>query len=262
MKDRQGCVYLLRNLSNGKGYIGQHKGVEQIERNRWGGHIRTALNKRDEKPLYRAIRKYGVDKFSAEVVWRGPIEKLNEKEMHYIKKFSTFIDDGAGYNLTRGGGQGTKVARQSKIKMRDAQISRYSNSAERQKVSLRYSGAGNPFYGKKHTAESRAAMSAHQPSVKGAHNPFYGKHHTSQTIELIRWQRTGSKDSQAAREAKCAGQRRRYKKLSERLKLSDAQFKRWDDVSYRQKMSKLHKLRCAKPEVRLAMREAQLRRFV
>jgi hypothetical protein len=109
-RERVGCIYLLRNLVNGKGYVGQYKDAENVER-RWNRHISTALNTADTRPLYRAIRRAWRESkgctlgFSAEVLWRGAGAKLNAMEVKYVKKLNTFIDDGCGYNLTRGGDQ-------------------------------------------------------------------------------------------------------------------------------------------------------------
>ena len=99
-----GCVYLLRNLINGKGYVGQHKNVLTVE-HRWDGHIKDALDKKYKRLLHYAIRKYGVKNFSAEVIWRGDRSLLDVRETYYIKKLHTFVYDpkGGGYNLTRGG---------------------------------------------------------------------------------------------------------------------------------------------------------------
>ena len=101
-----GCIYLLRNLINGKGYVGQYLGV--IAERRWRRHILMAFWGA-ETLVHRAIRKYGVENFSAEVIWLGAADLLDVKEIYYIKKLHTFIDDpkGGGYNLTLGGRSGT-----------------------------------------------------------------------------------------------------------------------------------------------------------
>jgi len=101
-KKRQGCIYYLKNLQSGKGYVGQHA-TSEVER-RWNGHI-TAAARGSRLAIHAAVRKYGVENFSAEVVWRGSTDQLNDKECFYIKKLGTFIDTGKGYNLTTGGGQ-------------------------------------------------------------------------------------------------------------------------------------------------------------
>lgn len=100
----QGCVYLLRNLKNGKGYVGQHGGA--FAEKRWDRHIKAAFNYGSKLPLHCAIRKYGVKGFSAEVIWRGPMNRLDEFEIKFIKKLRTFAGDSCGaggYNLTLGG---------------------------------------------------------------------------------------------------------------------------------------------------------------
>ena len=52
-------------------------------------------------PLSRGIRKYGEDGYELIVLEEGKdIEKLNEREIYYIKKFNTYYD---GYNQTIGG---------------------------------------------------------------------------------------------------------------------------------------------------------------
>ena len=52
-------------------------------------------------PLSRGIRKYGEDGYELIVLEEvKDIEKLNEREIYYIKKFNTYYD---GYNQTIGG---------------------------------------------------------------------------------------------------------------------------------------------------------------
>ena len=53
-----GYIYLITNLLNNKKYIG--KTTQSIEE-RWQEHIYDSKRKKCEtRPLYRAIRKYGV----------------------------------------------------------------------------------------------------------------------------------------------------------------------------------------------------------
>lgn len=62
MNEKTG-IYKIQNLINGKIYIGQSKNIEK----RWLRHKTTAFNKNDHSynlPLYRAIRKYGLENFS------------------------------------------------------------------------------------------------------------------------------------------------------------------------------------------------------
>jgi len=101
-KERVGSVYILVNLVNGKGYVGQTVRTPEV---RWAEHYKSAFIHKDPRPLYRSIRKYGVENFSADVSWRGPESKLNSAEKRLVKVRATYIDKGWGYNLTTGGGQ-------------------------------------------------------------------------------------------------------------------------------------------------------------
>lgn len=103
-KRPQGCIYELRCLIDGKkGYVGQSdKPNPQV---RWTQHINAALAG-SKWPIHRAINKHKYWNFSAEVIWRGPLNRLDEMEIKFIKTLGTFTPD--GYNLTSGGRSGTK----------------------------------------------------------------------------------------------------------------------------------------------------------
>ena len=92
-------IYKIENLITKKVYIGQSKCIEK----RWQNHKTDAFNSVSHSynnPLYRSIRKYGLNNFSFEVLEECLIEELNQKERDYIKKYNSFFD---GYNLTLGG---------------------------------------------------------------------------------------------------------------------------------------------------------------
>jgi len=79
-----------------------------------------------EQIIDRAIDKYGWEKFNLEILEDSiPEDKLSGKEREYIKKYNTFL--GEGYNLREGGTD--------------------------------YIGRANPFYGKRHTKETKIKMS-------------------------------------------------------------------------------------------------------
>lgn len=92
-------IYKITNQVNGKVYIGQSRNIEK----RWNQHRTTAFNSNNHNynlPLYRAIRKYGIENFIFEVLEECKIEELNEKEKYYIKLYNSYFE---GYNLTLGG---------------------------------------------------------------------------------------------------------------------------------------------------------------
>ena len=94
-------IYKIQNLINGKIYIGQSIHIKA----RFNAHKSEARNG-NTRPLYNAIRKYGVENFSFEVIEECSKEKLNEREIYWIKKYNSFHN---GYNLTLGGSEPYKV---------------------------------------------------------------------------------------------------------------------------------------------------------
>lgn len=92
-------IYKIQNLINGKCYIGQSKDIKK----RWAGHRKTMLNQSDHSynnPLYKSMRKYGIENFSFEVIEECLVSELNNKEKYYIQQYNSFFN---GYNLTLGG---------------------------------------------------------------------------------------------------------------------------------------------------------------
>lgn len=93
-------IYKITNLVNGKCYIGITTNLEY----RWHCHKTAPSCPSLKSPLYSAMRKYGIDNFSFEIVEEGiqDIITLGEKERYYIKKYHSHISEN-GYNLTWGG---------------------------------------------------------------------------------------------------------------------------------------------------------------
>ena len=164
-----GCIYLLTNLRNGKRYVGQDQSGNP-DTQRWKNHIDNALNDRLKWPLYCAIRKAWRESsgrtlgFSAEVIWRGPIEKLDEKEIYYIAKLHTWINDPKGdrsYNLVKGGGgvRGLNHSKTTRNAIRLAVCRRYEDPVEHDKQSVAQlrSYEENPERAKKQRAAIKIA---------------------------------------------------------------------------------------------------------
>jgi group I intron endonuclease len=95
-----GLIYKITSPT-GRIYIGQ---TAQTSKGRQRQY--RSLRKRDGKSLIlRSIRKYGWDAHVFEVVEDNiPKELLNEKEIYWVAKFKTYVEDSLeGMNLTRGG---------------------------------------------------------------------------------------------------------------------------------------------------------------
>lgn len=97
-------IYKITNKINKKIYIG--KTTLTVE-GRWKEHCRDYKRERYEKrPLYSAMRKYGIDNFFIEEVEKCDIELLNKRECFWIEYYGSFKN---GYNATKGG-DGTTYA--------------------------------------------------------------------------------------------------------------------------------------------------------
>lgn len=78
-----GIIYCITNLINNKMYIGQ---TSRIWQERWKDHIDAARDLNNQRPLYRAMRKYGIENFSFSIIEHCPDGKLNEREQYWISE--------------------------------------------------------------------------------------------------------------------------------------------------------------------------------
>lgn len=129
-------IYAIRNLINGKVYIGKSLYMNK----RKAAHL-SELRKgiHGNEPLQRSFDKHGENNFEFDVLVHDNSmsdEELYELERIYILLFNT-TSHGVGYNITFGRGgipQWTPEMRKAR--------------------SIAYTGEGNPFYGRKHSEES------------------------------------------------------------------------------------------------------------
>lgn len=98
-------IYKVENKINKKVYIGQSVNIK----NRWESHKNNHNNanlKDFNTKFYKALRKYGIDNFSFEIVEECSKEKLDEREIYWIRYFDSFKN---GYNSTIGGQIGNTI---------------------------------------------------------------------------------------------------------------------------------------------------------
>ena len=162
----ENCIYIWRNKVNGKQYVGQAKNFRQ----RTKEHKRVSFNKNQKYdynfPLHRAIRKYGIKNFEVCILEfdLSDYDEMNQKEIYYIEKFDTLANK-KGYNVANGGKNTNKFAGKTEEEMRE--ISK--------KISEAQKGKNNPFYGKKHSEETKRKLSEAKK----------GKKHSKETKEKI-----------------------------------------------------------------------------
>lgn len=96
-------VYKIINTINKKSYIGITKNIESRFDFHKTRYNKSSKNEYIEKPLYKAFRKYGIEKFKFLVLYEGlTLEEAKNKEVELIKKFKTLTHEN-GYNITKGG---------------------------------------------------------------------------------------------------------------------------------------------------------------
>ena len=185
--DIMGYVYKITNKNNNKSYIGIS--IHEPEKRR----IKAHLSGRGNRIIAKAIKKYGKDAFTYEVLEANVFDEfLPELEVAYIAHFNTVAPH--GYNLTHGGNhaipseetrrkiseakkgkKGKPPSAETRRKMSKAHKVRMSFEENRRKVSEFHKGKklseehrrkigeankGNRnFLGKKHSAETRHKMS-------------------------------------------------------------------------------------------------------
>lgn len=92
-------IYVITNDINNKQYVG--KTNEDIQK-RFREHVLDSRKRRCEKrPLYNAMRKYGVEHFHIEILEECSAEEASNREIYWIDKLQTY--GSGGYNATKGG---------------------------------------------------------------------------------------------------------------------------------------------------------------
>ena len=137
-------IYLITNTVNGKYYVGQHKHADLGKY--IAGCIKRALRGKDEKPLlYRALRKYGADNFTLDVLTTARAqEQLDNLERLWILALDARNPE-SGYNVAHGGEGG---------------YGKGLPEHYRAEHSRRMSGEGNPQFGKITIGLARATLAA------------------------------------------------------------------------------------------------------
>lgn len=126
-------VYETTCKINGKIYVGAHK-----TKNLNDGYLGSG------SLFSNALKKYGPDSFERKILKFFD----NEKDMYIYESYlvnEEFLKRDDIYNLSIGGNGGDR--------------SKFISEESRKRISENFSGAGNPFYGKKHDKKTRDKIS-------------------------------------------------------------------------------------------------------
>lgn len=183
-------IYRFTNRVNQKVYIGQ---TVKLMKRRFETH-RASVTRGSQQAFHCAVRKYGWNTFRLEIIHTAKsIDELNAMETFFILLHQSHCPQ-FGYNRSLGGykrknvgqipwnkgkcgaqvawNKGKRMSEEYREKCRKrsspemairarAGIDRTAPKSEKWRNAIRkHVGAGNPFFGKKHTPETRAKMRA------------------------------------------------------------------------------------------------------
>lgn len=91
-------IYKITNEINNKIYIGK---TLLTPEQRFKQHVNDSKKiSKEQRPLYSAMNKYGIEKFCISTLEECDLDHLNEREKYWIEYFGSFKN---GYNATVGG---------------------------------------------------------------------------------------------------------------------------------------------------------------
>jgi group I intron endonuclease len=219
-----GRIYLLTNKVNGKKYVGQTSNALET---RWIKH-KSAAKAGKKLPILRAIRKYGPESFTIEVIAESLRPFLNDLERFFIRLCRSQTTQ-HGYNRTEGGdGVAMKPSEETLAKMRGRKLSKEHIAKLR---------------ARKFSDETRAKMSAARKGKKSSQEhiaKMTGWKHSDEARAKIGAAGLGRKLSDETRaKMSSASKARKGRKLSNehRANISAAQVGRKFSEETRAKMS-------------------------
>lgn len=99
-------IYKIENLKNGKIYIGQSIEIER--------RFQKHLVAKDDFYIHKALRKYGKENFTFQIIEECDLKILNEREIYWINFYNSLIPN--GYNMNSGGSNGMGFSKRKPVK--------------------------------------------------------------------------------------------------------------------------------------------------
>ena len=202
-------IYCIKNSVDGKVYIGKSINIER----RIGEHKRSLVKdicgKDINRHLYNAVKKYGIDSFSFDIIdCVSSEEDLTDREMYWMIKCDSTNRE-FGYNLRLDSSTRCYV---------------HPETIEIQRV--RNKGVGNPNYGNKWNGDQKSRMSE---IAKYRHSVgFYGESWKNKISEKssVMWL-DGEKKSEMVKKV---SETKRLKNCFEQYSRDGVLLKVWDSV--------------------------------
>ena len=231
MSEQLSGIYQIRNLVNGKKYIGQASNLRKRKSNHF-----SSLKRGDHynQHFQRAYDKYGKENFVFEILIYCELFELTPYEQFFVNREDRknlyniclkCVDSSLGVIRSEEARQkmsishiglqsgesspwyGKHRSKETKEKISNSLTGRLLSDDHKKKLSEALSGENNPMYGVCPSEETRKRMSkSHIGLQSGENHPMWGKHHSKESKEKISKAKRGASLSEETK-----------KKLSEAL---------------------------------------------
>lgn len=162
-----GYVYLIKNLINGKVYVGSHTS-KSFDKHYYGSGTIIKL----------AIKKYGRKNFKRKVLFKAnSLEELQNVETHFINKIKNKYGDNI-YNIGLVGGK-AMMGRSHSLEARK-RMSEQRKGKNNSMYGVRLTGNKNGMWGKKHSPETKEKIKKSLNSFEILKKANIGKKRTAE----------------------------------------------------------------------------------
>lgn len=246
-----GTIYKIRNLINGKLYVGQ---TTSRLSERWSQHKCDAIRRNRNTYICNAIRKYGAENFEITALATcDSLEEMNNREIYYIKLLRTV--EPHGYNLSPGGLSWERT-QETRNKLASYRRGRKLSEETKRKISENLRGPKNHNYGKKMPQHVKDKISE---ANKGNSHPH--KQETKDKISEANGRREWKLESRQKLSIQMTGKKRVPHSETTKQKMSNARkgFRQTDDT--KKKLSRIKTGTTHSSETKIKIGELSKARF-
>lgn len=166
-------IYKITSPS-GKIYIGQSNNVEK----RLKDYLKEYKCMSSQKRLYNSFLKYGSENHIFEILEECFFDELNNRERFWQEYYNSTGLKGLNCILTQTTEKKRVLSDETRIKLSKSLKGKFSG--EKNPMYGKF-GSLNPFYGKKHTEETKQII---KEKNTGINHPFYGKKRPEHSIKI------------------------------------------------------------------------------